>query len=85
MVIAISFCVWGTAKADIAPPPPPTGSNPLTGADTVTQVQMAAENQRGGSAVSYQRLPSTSPANAIPRAAKLAAWAALAEAGPVRS
>jgi hypoxanthine-DNA glycosylase len=32
-----------------------------------------------GAAVSYQRLPSTSPANAIPRAAKLAAWAVIRE------
>src|SRR6202048_4890477 len=30
-----------------------------------------------GAAVDYQRLPSTSPANAIPRTAKLAAWAVL--------
>jgi hypoxanthine-DNA glycosylase len=32
-----------------------------------------------GAATSYQRLPSTSPANAIPRAAKLAAWAVIRE------
>ena len=30
-------------------------------------------------AASYQRLPSTSPANAIPRAEKLAAWAVIRE------
>lgn len=47
--------------------------------------RLTAIEQRGGSAVSYRRLPSTSPANAIPRAAKLAAWAALVKAGPARS
>jgi hypothetical protein len=38
-----------------------------------------ASAAKPGAAVNYQRLPSTSPANAIPRAAKLAAWAVIRE------
>lgn len=42
---------------------------------------MFARRSRHPAPVTSYRLPSTSPAHAIPRAAKLAAWAVLTEAG----
>jgi hypoxanthine-DNA glycosylase len=51
----------------------------FNGAKAADLYERLAGPGKPGATVNYQRLPSTSPANAIPHAAKLAAWTVIRE------